>query len=179
MQGLPVDLLVDLSELVKTDLGESLDVVLSYSHVTLQNMSLLPALPRFYRAGVQKVLTASPLSMGLLRSAGPQPWHPASKSLRDAVKRASDYLESSGDNLADAAVRYVFANWHGCVIGGWSNIQELEGAVKMWHSVKAGQGRERDDMLWAKARQIMGTQIDTMWSSPEKGWVFNDGTKVD
>jgi D-arabinose 1-dehydrogenase len=115
--------------------------------------------------------------MGLLRSAGPHAWHPASQTLKDAVRRAGQYIESQGNNLADTSMRFVFDKWDGCVVGGWSNVKELEDAVRMWHLVKSGQDREKDDILWRQARQIMGSQVDTMWSSPEKGWVFRDGTR--
>ena len=172
-------LLVELSEAVKKELKRPLDIILSYSNMTLQNTTLTAALPEFYAAGVQKVLTASPLSMGLLRSAGPMPWHPATKYQRDAAMKASKYVESQGHNFADTSMRYVFARWDGCVVGGWSNVKELEDAVKMWHRVKNGIGRKDDEKLWMGARTAMGNQIDTMWASPEKGWVFRDGSKVE
>jgi hypothetical protein len=76
-------------------------------------------------------------------------------------------------------MRYVFARWDGCVVGGWSSVKELEDAVKMWHRVKNGIGRKDDEKLWMGARTAMGNQIDTMWASPEKGWVFRDGSKVE
>jgi D-arabinose 1-dehydrogenase len=174
-----VRLLVQLSEAVKKELKRPLDIVLSYSNMTIQNTTLTAALPEFYAAGVQKVLTASPLSMGLLRSAGPMPWHPATQAQRDAAMKASKYVESQGHNFADTSMRFVFARWDGCVVGGWSTVKELEDAVKMWHRVKNGIGRKDDEKLWMGARRAMGNQIDTMWASPEKGWVFRDGSKVE
>ena len=179
MVGLPVERLVELAETVQRELGRSLDVVLSYSNMTLQNSTLKTAVPKFHAAGIQRIITASPLSMGLLRSAGPLPWHPASQSQRDAVIKAGEYVEKQGHNLADTSMRYVYAKWDGCIIGGWSNIKELEDAVRMWHRVKSGQGREEDERLWKRAREIMGKEVDTMWDSPEKGWVFSDGSKVE
>lgn len=162
---------------MKTELKTPLDVVLSYSHMTLQNTTLNAAVPQFHEAGVQRVLTASPLSMGLLRSAGPQPWHPATQSQKDAVVKALDYVEKQGHNLADTSMRFVYAKWDGCVVGGWSSVKELEDAVEMWYRVKSGTGREEDERLWKGAREVMGKEVDTMWLSPGKGWVFSDGSK--
>ena len=179
MLGLPVKVLVELAGAVKDELKKPLDVVLSYSHMTLQNTTLETAVSQLYKAGVERVLTASPLSMGLLRSAGPQPWHPATQSQKDAVKKALDYVEKQGHNLADTSMRFVFAKWNGCVIGGWSSIKELEDSVKMWHRVKNGIGREEDERLWKCAQEVMGNEVNTMWSSPGKGWEFKDGTKVE
>lgn len=174
-----MDLLVELSELVKSRMNRTLDVVLSYSHMTLQNSTLPDALPKFYAAGIKKVITGSPLSMGLLRSAGPQPWHPASATLKQAVAKASNWVESQGHNLAETSMRYVVARWEGCIIGGWSSVKELEAGVKMWHRVRSGIGRAEDEKLWKGARDVMGDQVDTMWLSPQKGWTFNDGSKVE
>ena len=179
MIGLPVKVLVELAVAVKDELKTALDVVLNYSHMTLQNTTLETAVPQLYKAGVQRVFTASPLSMGLLRSAGPQPWHPATQSQKDAVIKAVEYIEKQGHNVADTCMRFVFAKWDGCVIGGWSSVKELEDAVKMWHRVKNAIGREEDERLWKRAREVMGNEVDTMWSSPGKGWIFSDGTKVE
>jgi D-arabinose 1-dehydrogenase len=177
--GLPVRLLVELAEVVRDELKRPLDVVLSYSHLTLQNSALLEMVPRFHAAGVKTVLTASPLSMGLLRAQGPHPWHPATQALKDAVIKANKYIESRGHDMADTSMRYVFSKWNGTVVGGWSSVKELEDAVTMWHHVEKGIGGTEDEMLWAKAREIMGDEVDAMWDSPEKGWVYRDGTKVE
>src|SRR5579859_1840921 len=123
-QGLPVSLLVELAETVNKELDTPLDVILSYSNLTLQNTTLDAAVPAFKAAGVKQILTASPLSMGLLRAEGPHPWHPASQTLKDAVVKASHYVESQGDTLADTAMRFVFARWNGTVVGGWSSVKE-------------------------------------------------------
>ena len=172
-------LLLELAETVKKELERPLDVILSYSNLTLQNSTLLTALPQLHAAGVQKVLTASPLSMGLLRSAGPQPWHPATVSQKAAVANAVQYVEKQGHNLADTAMRFVFAKWDGCVVGGWSSVKELEDAVRMWHRVKGLVNREEDEKLWRGARDVIGEEVDTMWASPSVGWKFNDGSKVE
>jgi D-arabinose 1-dehydrogenase len=177
--GLPVEVLVELAGAVKNELKTSLDVVLSYSHMTLQNTTLKDAVPKFYAAGIQRILTGSPLSMGLLRSAGPQPWHPAAQSQKDAVIRAGEYIERHGHNMADTSMRFVFAQWDGTVIGGWSSVKELEDAVVMWHRVKDKVEREEDERLWQGAREVMGKEVDTMWASPPKGWVFSNGSKVE
>jgi len=168
-----------MAETVKREMRLPLDVVLNYSHMTLQNTTLNDVVPKFRAAGVRKILTASPLSMGLLRLEGPQPWHPATKSQREAVLKAVEFVEKNGHNMADTSMRFVFGNWDGTVIGGWSTVKELEDAVTMWHRVKQGIGKAEDEQLWNEARQIIGKEIDTMWSSPPIGWKFDDGTIVE
>lgn len=170
---------MELAQQAQKELPKPLDVILSYSHMTLQNSTLEDAVPKFQAAGVQKILTASPLSMGLLRSAGPHPWHPATEAQKTAVVKANQFVEGQCQNFADTCMRFVFAKWSGTVVGGWSSVKELEDAVEMWHRVKNGERREQDEKLWKQAREVMGKEVDTMWPSPESGWVFNDGTRVD
>ena len=76
-------------------------------------------------------------------------------------------------------MRFLFAKWDEGIVGGWSSVRELEAAVTMWHRVKSGADREKDEVLWKGAREAIGNQVDTMWASPGKGWVFKDGTKVE
>jgi D-arabinose 1-dehydrogenase len=174
--GLPIHLLLQRAIAVRKHFSWPLDVVLSYSHMTLQNATLPTLLPAFAAAGVHRVITGSPLSMGLIRLEGPHDWHPASNELRTAVKCAAEWVETQGENFAEMGMRYVFAQWEGTIIGGYSSVEELEHGVEMWHRVKRGGGREEDKRLWAGAREVMGSNVDTMWSSPEVGWKFNDGT---
>ena len=179
MIGLPLKVLIESAEAVKTELKRPLDVVLNYAHMTLQNATLKTAVPRFHAAGVKRVFTASPLSMGLLRAEGPQPWHPATESQKQAVRNAIILAQKQGYNLADVSMQFVFANWDSCVIGGWSSIKELESAVEMWHIVKTRQFKDEVESLWKASREAMGEDVDTMWASPGKGWVFSDGSKIE
>jgi D-arabinose 1-dehydrogenase len=174
-----VNLLVERAEAVRREHGRPLDVIMNYSNMTLQNTTLKATVPRFRAAGVKRILTASPLSMGLLRSAGPRPWHPATQAQKDACIRAREYVEGHGESFADTSMRFLFAKWDEGIVGGWSSVKELEDAVRMWHRVKSGVDRDKDEVLWRGARDAMGDQVDTMWASPEKGWMFKDGTRVE
>jgi L-galactose dehydrogenase len=59
----------------------TIDDVLSYCHYSLNDTSLETLLPFLKSKGVG-IISASPLSMGLLTELGPQTWHPASSELR-------------------------------------------------------------------------------------------------
>lgn len=82
----------------------------SYCHFTLQNTSLSTFLPLFRAAGVKQVISASPLSMGLLRSAGPQPWHPASAETKSAAAKASELCASKETTFEHVALGFGFAS---------------------------------------------------------------------
>jgi hypothetical protein len=80
------------------------------SQPQLQNLTLTTYLPLFTAAGVKQVITASPLSMGLLRSAGAQPWHPASPELQSAALEAKAACDRIGVEYTDVALAYGFAS---------------------------------------------------------------------
>lgn len=58
----------------------SVDVVLSYCHFSLNDDALGDLIPYLRAKGVG-VISASPLSMGLLTPQGPPSWHPAVSSV--------------------------------------------------------------------------------------------------
>lgn len=59
----------------------TVDVILSYCHYSVNDSTLEDLLPYLKSKGVG-VISASPLSMGLLTEAGGPEWHPASSELK-------------------------------------------------------------------------------------------------
>jgi aryl-alcohol dehydrogenase-like predicted oxidoreductase len=145
ISGFPVDKLVELAEMVKRETGEGVDAVLSYGHFTLQNRILAKEelegraaresyLQRFKQAGVDVVLNASILGMGLLTTAGipPDPetpvvvkaeegtvktksplakWHPSPPELRVACKKLVTWADRADERLETVAIRWSLAEW--------------------------------------------------------------------
>lgn len=142
ISGFPVDTLCALAEMVRAETGEPLDAVLSYGHFTVQNRALgLPwvggeevveggdglsssPLARFKKAGVDVVLNASILGMGLLTSRGipadpPSDktdsllvhWHPSPPELRIACKKLAELSAAAGERLESVAIRWAIAEW--------------------------------------------------------------------
>ena len=118
ISGYPVDVLVELSERIRRETGEPIDIVQSYSNFNLQNTRLTGGggVDALQAAGVDVVTNASVLSMGLLRrngvpESGQGDWHPAPKGLRAAVKEVSGVLDARGEKLEAVAIRYAVENW--------------------------------------------------------------------
>ncbi|GAA5922308.1 D-arabinose 1-dehydrogenase (NAD(P)(+)) ARA2 [Sporobolomyces koalae] len=107
--GYPLPTLLRLARLCQAHL-EPLDIMQSYCHHTLQNTTLSTFLPLFNKAGVKQVISASPLSMGLLRSAAAPPWHPASPELQAATQEAVKLVASRGAKLEDVALGFGFSS---------------------------------------------------------------------
>jgi hypothetical protein len=117
ISGYPVSTLCKLAEMVLRETGEPLDAVMSYANYTLQNTKLYTeGVPRLKAAGVDVVLNASPLGMGLLRRdgvpvGGQGDFHPAPDGLRSACRKASQFCDAQGEKLEVVAIRYALENW--------------------------------------------------------------------
>ncbi|EGF97138.1 uncharacterized protein MELLADRAFT_28369, partial [Melampsora larici-populina 98AG31] len=82
ISGYPLPTLLRISKLIHQELKTPLDIIMSYSNYTLQNQSLKPYVDLFHQQGIQQIINASPFSMGLLTTLGPQLWHPACDELK-------------------------------------------------------------------------------------------------
>ncbi|OLN87042.1 D-arabinose 1-dehydrogenase 1 [Colletotrichum chlorophyti] len=134
ISGFPVHVLCSLAEMILAETGEPLDAVLSYGHFTIQNPTLglsevvagpdhnndQSPLRRFRNAGVQVVLNASMLGMGLLTQTGIPTnsevsegkagviasWHPSPCELRTACKKLSVIASEAGERLETIALHW-------------------------------------------------------------------------
>ncbi|KAL2129252.1 hypothetical protein VTI74DRAFT_8006 [Chaetomium olivicolor] len=143
ISGFPPAVLCELAEMIRKETGEGLDAVLSYGHFTVQNRRLgLPfieqrgpevdvekvegsVLRRLKNAGVDVVLNASMLGMGLLTSKGipvdpPKEdgkgsplavWHPSPPGLRVVCKGLAELAAKAGERLESVAIRWALAEW--------------------------------------------------------------------
>ncbi|KAJ2707500.1 hypothetical protein FB645_000676 [Coemansia sp. IMI 203386] len=68
-------------------------------------------IPKLRENGVATIVSASPLSMGLLSQNKPPEWHPAKKELREAVALCVEVVEQSGcaTGLAEMAEHFAFS----------------------------------------------------------------------
>lgn len=128
LAGYPLPTMLRLARLIAVKLAP-LDIMQSYCHHTvrssslplepklisppfqqLQNTTLSSFAPYFKAAGVKQIISASPLSMGLLRTAGGQAWHPASPELQQANTEAIETLAARGVKLEDVALGFGFSS---------------------------------------------------------------------
>ncbi|THH21053.1 hypothetical protein EW146_g428 [Bondarzewia mesenterica] len=147
--GLPLPTLLRLSLLVlHTPPYRPLDVILSYGQLTLQNTTLISFLPVFlHRARVPQILTASPLSMGLL-TPSPPVWHPCPPAMREASAEAVKRCEGWDGGLPAVAIGWAVKAAEGGIgvngdakmptVVGLSNLREVHQAVAVWREVKEG-----------------------------------------
>ncbi|KAJ3822427.1 Aldo/keto reductase [Lentinula raphanica] len=154
---------------------EPVDVLLSYSHISLQNSTFAQFVPHFrQRAKVKQLVAASPFSMGLLTPRIPH-WHPSPDGLREAVAKARvEYEEDSADSgFTDAALAYSIRRCgHGDLnvplVVGVSTPGEVHKCVKVWRRVQEGllsaDERQKEEKAMEAFREA--GYLDWSWASP-------------
>ncbi|KAF9452006.1 Aldo/keto reductase [Macrolepiota fuliginosa MF-IS2] len=165
--GYPLATLLRLAILINsTPPYEPVDVLLSYSHLTLQDSTFNVFAPHFYeRAKVKHLLAASPLSMGLLAPRPPL-WHPAPGALKSVIVETL----STKVDLPNLALGYT-ARQTGTktpLVGGFSNVKEVHECVRVWREVYEGnenEARVRQEKDVISVFQKLG-YLDWSWSSP-------------
>ena len=125
MSGMPLGILRAAIERCQ------LDVVISYTHYTLQNHCLVPdLLPTAEKFGVG-VMNASPLCMGLLTDHGPPEWHPAPHPVKSAAREAAELCRSRGASLAALGMQFCHAEPRiATTISGAAQAAEVEANVR-------------------------------------------------
>jgi len=87
----------------------AVDTILSYCRYSLNDTALADKLPYFQQKGIG-VISASPLSMGLLTNRGAPEWHPASTAVRAACAQAAAYCRAHGADIAQLALQFSLAH---------------------------------------------------------------------
>lgn len=185
VSGYPVDFLLQVAVRCKAepDIGP-LDAVLSYCHGCLQNTRLFELYERFFAdAGIKKLMNGSILSMSLLRSGVTHSFHPAPPLLKSAVQDIALRLLAENVELADVATRFALRRWlfdtapcvenghlvwnkKTSVVLGVSTVEELNVAIEGYELVRAQDGSERDEALYARVISELGSEhFNETWSS--------------
>jgi D-arabinose 1-dehydrogenase len=209
ISGYSIDKLINVANLVKSKYGRPLDAVQNWAQLTLQNTRLeTEGLAKFREAGVDCIFNSSPLCIGLLRSGGVPvgglgDFHPAPLGLRERVSKASEWLESRGENLASLALRFAISRINladprppgaSTIFGGgsiWEIDANAEAAMSILGPVNRQYGDirdlasvqkarlEADEELVSGFRRILGEWFNFGFTSPEAGWDVLTKTKTD
>jgi L-galactose dehydrogenase len=153
MSGLPLGLLRTAIERCE------LDVVISYTHYTLQNQRLLTELlPTADRYGVG-VMNASPLCMGLLSDNDPPDWHPAPDEVKYAARRARESCRFRGASLTALGMQFCLREGRiPTTISGAARASEVEANVRALTE-------PIDKDLLREVRLVLAPVKDVTWPS--------------
>lgn len=167
-KGYPLPTLLRLAVLIlHSPPCQPVDVILSYSHLSLQNATFSKFVPLFRDyAKVGQLLTASPMSMGLLSSL-PPPWHPAPPELKAIVSRVQDVWPSKLPNLALGYSIRNTAQGNVPLVVGFSHPDEVLEAVRVWWEVQRGLGSEERIKVEEEVRTAFRNAgfLDWSWAS--------------
>jgi hypothetical protein len=188
--GLPLPALLRTALLVLSRTGRPIDAVQTYSHLTLQNATLLPFAQVLHtRARVPLVLAASPLGNGMLlpTPTGPPAWHPAPEALRAAVREAVRALgsesESGSEQQGVAAVAVAWSVRLAAdataglgrmpVVVGMSNLREVHETVAAWRWANDRDEGRREELerKAALAQAVFERTGMAGWTWPSGNWV--------
>lgn len=163
ISGYPLDYLYTLAKACCEDntIG-SLDCMLSYCNLNLQNTKLLDIYNRLYdECGIKQLANASVLSMSLLREQETRYFHPASKVLQECATKAAIYCKENKMDLANLAVKYSLTQWynHGPTVIGFSNLEELQHSIRIYKEVI--QHKENDHQVLTDRENEMIKHIQT------------------
>lgn len=170
--GYPLPTLLRIALLVlHTPPFKPLDVLLSYSQLTLQNKAFAVFAPHFRtRAGIPQLLTASPLNMGLLTPTPPA-WHPAPSELRAAANQANAVCVEARwkGGLPNLAVGYGFKMAREvdapCVVG-MSNLHEVHENMRVWREVEEAKEKTDREACENTVMTVFGNLKGWAWVSP-------------
>jgi L-galactose dehydrogenase len=86
-----------------------IDTILSYNHYSLNDTTLLNLLPILEERDIG-IISASPLSQGLLSNRGTPQWHPASAEVKKVCAEAASYCREQGSDIAKLALQFSLRN---------------------------------------------------------------------
>ncbi|KAJ2137661.1 hypothetical protein GGH17_001467 [Coemansia sp. RSA 788] len=181
ISGYPLDVLLRIAQ-TQNQRGCPLDVCLSYCNFNLHCQLLSTYIPLLRDAGVKTIISASPLSMGLLSQDTTPEWHPASPELKAAVSQCAElvntYTEQNGGNveisLAKIAESFAFSLAEADIhLVGAKNSNEVTCALEAFLRAQklqlASDGKYDDadlQQLYKKIQQILEPFSKYTWPSP-------------
>lgn len=174
ISGYPVDYIYKVARKVQ-DLEKigTLDLIMSYSNMCLQNVILREYYDRFLNdTGVKLVNNASILSMSLLRYQETKSFHPASQELKDKCFELAVLLkEKHNTDLADLATRFAIREWlnkKGRTVIGVSNVEELNISWDQYENVLSNRMDDSDEKLIKLSQDFLGKHFNEVWPSGTK-----------
>ena len=136
----------------------SVDTILSYCRYSLNDTSLEELLPFLSEAGTG-IISASPLSMGLLTNRGTPEWHPAPDELKLACAQAAQHCRERGADISEIALQFSLANPRiATTIVGTANPENIRKNVEWSQNAP-------DAQLLAEVREILRPVQNLTWSS--------------
>ncbi|KAK9078030.1 hypothetical protein SSX86_002087 [Deinandra increscens subsp. villosa] len=140
----------------------TVDVILSYCHYGIIDTTLEDLLPYLKSKGVG-VISASPLSMGLLTESGPPEWHPASPELKAACQAAVAFCKKKGKDISKLAMQYSLCNKDiSTILVGMRSVEQVQVNVAAATELA---NCDKDQQTLAEVEEILKPVKNQTWPS--------------
>jgi L-galactose dehydrogenase len=148
--GLPLHIFEYVSSRVEVD------TILSYCHYSLNDTALDNVLP-YMESQRLGIISASPLSMGLLTARGAPAWHPAGPNIQQACARAAAHCKARGADISKIALQFSLAHprIHTTLVGS-ASPENMQKSVR-WIEEPI------DMQLLAEIREILSPIHNKTW----------------
>lgn len=134
------------------------DTILSYCRYSLNDTSLADFIPYLQQKNVG-IISASPLSMGLLSNREPPAWHPAPAEIRAACAKAAALCQSRGTDVARLAIQFAVAEPRiATTLVGTASPENIANNIK-WAA------EPLDPQLLADVQKILAAIHNQTWPS--------------
>jgi len=132
------------------------DSILSYNHYSLNDTTLTELLP-FLESKNVGVISASPVSQGLLTNQGTPAWHPAPNGVKTVCAQAAAYCREQGSDISKLAMQFA--------LGNPRIATTLVGTASPTNIAKNAQWIEQpiDRQLLAEVQEILRPIQDETW----------------
>lgn len=136
----------------------AVESVLNFCHYCLCDDKLVDFLDYFESRGIG-VISASPLSMGLLTERGVPAWHPAPRPLVEACRRAMEHCKVRNYPIEKLAMQYAVSNSRiATTLFSTANPQNVRKNVAFIEE-------PMDESLLREVREIIGDQFRVSWAN--------------
>jgi aryl-alcohol dehydrogenase-like predicted oxidoreductase len=150
--------LENLKWVVENSPEGTVESVLNFCHYCLCDDALADYLDFFEAHGVG-VISASPLSMGLLSQRGVPAWHPAPRPLVEACERAALFCQQKGYAIERLAMQFAVSNQRvASTLFSSANPENVKRNIQ-WAN------EEPDWQLADEVRRIIGDQQRVTWAN--------------
>jgi L-galactose dehydrogenase len=132
------------------------DTILSYCHYSMNDTTLIDLIPYLQEKNVG-IISASPLSMGLLTNRGAPDWHPATDEIKQICAQAVAFCREQGVDIAHLAVQFALRNpdIHTTLIGT-ANPDNMRRNIE-WLSAPY------DEAMAKEVQEILASIRDKTW----------------
>ncbi|KAL3138750.1 hypothetical protein ABBQ32_005595 [Trebouxia sp. C0010 RCD-2024] len=149
----------------------TVDLILAYCHNSLNDNSLQEWVPYLKQQEVA-IISASPLSMGLLTPKGTAEWNPAPDHVKATCMAAARYAEEQGVSLPKLALKYSLQSAAEADVDvtlvGMSSPEEVQSnvqAAKETLGLVKSEMQSKEDAVMKKVAELLEPVKNVTWPS--------------